>query len=353
MTLTDFVRDASRESTGTLQAVRGRIASLYSDKIGCEQRLAGVREDTAQAKSRRSANVEIINGLKIEEAGLLKEIGRLKFLLSEKQKEIERAKSDLDAKEAEVTGQRRSEQTELKVMEKLDRRISQAEEEVTRLTRRISDARLSGLAGYLDGVWNKIFSIDISLEKMREKNRAYEEFLVARHEDPGIADLIESLEEWKQILETAAPKGVRETAQLQINDITRRLNEKFPGALEVSEKDSVVTELEELHYFSPDGESTVIFLPVPVRLWHQVSGGQPNKEGERAVRMIWEFINSYKLSPENASFILFKDRYCGLRLSQVDEDLMRDPITVKICPGGEISFVLSEVPTELVEDLKS
>lgn len=353
VTLNDFVRDASREPAAALQAIRERIAFLYSEKEGCEQRLVVVREEISQVKSTRGKHVEVIEKFRSEEAGLLKEIGRLKFLLSEKQKEIERAKLDLDEKESEVASQRRNEQTEAKKIEELERRVDQAEDEIARLSQRVSDAKLLGLGGYLDSIWNKILNIDTSLEKMREKNRAHEQFLAARHEDPEVADLVESLEEWKHIFGAAAPKRVRETALGQIDDITRRLNERFPGALEVSEKGSGVAEVEELHYFSPDGGSAVIFVPIPAKVWYRLSEGQLDREGECAVRMVWELINCCKLSPESASFVLFKDRYCGLRLSQMDEDLLRDPITVRVCPGGEVSFVLSEVPTELVEELKS
>jgi len=271
--------------------------------------------------------------------------------LSERQREEEKVRFSIEDAQTLIGRLNKDEQSEQTNIQRIDEEIEIKEKEKERHKQRLLAACHSAFKRYLDDLWSRLLNLISAEDAMKEKTAARDNLRKARHEDPEIASLCEAREEWTRILSSAVISSVKATAKTELDKIKLELDRRFPGALEVDEKLTTIGEMEELFYLpSWQGSALKVFLPIPVPTFESLNSSETQTPQKVAMQLIWSIVQSWHLRADNSCFQA-DGIQCVLKTQTPETEIARTPVSLQLPAGSSVSFIMSQLPNELMEAL--
>lgn len=288
--------------------------------------------------------------LKVQEID--RQIKELQARLRERQKEHERVEAEYSAAKGAAADRLRDGQRARKEAEEWERKVAEVRERIQTYQMRLREERRAALRKYLAALWTRLLEADRKAASGMEARAELDRLNRARHDDPRVAELWEARQEWLRIAQSAGPPPVRETARREVQKIEEDLERRFPGALKVATA-GTLDDLEEV-YLCPRaaGDGWKLLLCIPAEICESLNAGESASTQGLAARIIWAFARGIQNEgghgePWRSRFDV-QQGYLVMFVDGGPENIKdRETIAVALSGGGRVTFMLSELPTEI------
>lgn len=350
MGLDDLIRSRSREPSDALARLEQELDRNRKERASALDR---ARRSRAEADRLRSVSTEreaTARKIQSQIADLEEQLQQLRARIEARQSELRECSDALSEVDRKVSEQRKLDRSDTDRAEALATEISNAENALERERGRLREARRAALADYLQALWGRIKEVSASHETNRSALEARRNLEAQRHQDPELASLWEAREEWRRIVQTSGPSLVVKTARTELDRIDQQLEARFPGALQASQGNQGLSEIEEL-FLAPrprDGGSWIP-LPIPLSIWRSIERGDHGADEALGMRLIWALSRALPPSRYRGGFFA-GDFCCGLSTDAAESDLAQiESIGFPLPGGASVAFILTSLPREVVD----
>lgn len=348
-TLPDLIRGATLEVEDAIRLVDRKVADLEASRRAADERLR--RAEVAQ---RESGAVLVVHRQETESLSTqLQEIEeQLRDLLSmkrEKERERDEALRKVSGFEEEVARVRKTLKRDEDERDRIESDLKSLDEERHRHRRSLIEARLRAVQQHAEKVWASIRVRATSVESRQMERAAAETLARARSEDPAVASLCEAREQWQKFLSGPTVPMVRDTAKRELEAIERELEARYPGSLKGRSAAQPDPDFEDIYWF-PKGESRMLLVPVPERIFQSVAEGREGPEEALAMRMVWTACRSGLIPGDRTRFRLIS----GLCVLEAEGDAgagFEEVVALDLGQGLSVSALISRLPGEIEEVL--
>jgi hypothetical protein len=238
------------------------------------------------------------------------------------------------------------------ISEKLQHKIQQLVNEKLQIKKKQISKQRDAIRFYIEGLEGRLVDRVTTQERISERVMSQKKFEKARHEDPEVMRLWEERLELKNLLEMARVSTIRGQLTNQIKKIEREIDSRFPGVLQRETNYDNNLQTEEIFFFSNGSNKLYILLPITPKKWMSLQTGIIDVQASSTLRLIWAIAGSLGLNGKNARIYNF----CEFFTLEISKDLFESSehtnISMPLPGNGEVSFVLSKLPKNIMEAIR-
>ena len=356
MTIADIIREQTYGVRDTLGSFEQQLGIAKAERDSAEERRRRASTDMSAQNAIERETKQALNQLEIAVRAITQELDEIDrkrreiidslFIKQEEQtKKDEELKKALKATEKahlDIKKEEKARQVAEDEVFKLQSEIKKFQESLTNKVLDCQDIYLANQAEQLQ----KVF---LSREQLAKEKREIEEFNIARHKDPAIAELYDQRVELKKFLANTVVPGVKQVLQASLADVESKISQKFPAAFKTDEPRLLDKKIEELLYYMNNDGNAVLLLPISDTDWESLSKKDGPAKASRILCFWWSLINELKLKSQDVS-INTQGKYIALETRfSAEEVAILQEFGLK-CENSEVAhFLLTPVPSELQE----
>jgi hypothetical protein len=333
-----------------MKGTENQVEEHLRNQGAAEARERKLKHEAGEIQSAISEQERTLRDLQLKAHEIQRQIAELQARLRERQRENERAEADHSRSREEQAQRLRDAAHARKEAEDWGRKVAEGRDRISQYRRRLQQERRASLQKYLDGLWTELIGLQQEVAGGNEARAAFEMLNRARHDNPHVAELWETRQEWLRIAQSAGPLPVRETARCEVQRIEGDLEKQFPGALKAAST-RTPDELLELYFFAwtaDGGYSLPLCIPNLVK--ESLDAGKSDPPETLAARLVWSFARAFEPPQTKAWRPRFEVQaeHLVMILDSVFEGGKDPPtITFPVGTSGRVTFMLSELPAEI------
>ncbi len=332
-------RDVLREIGKRLTKFETDLSALIEQRRQRAQELKYALQEGEQFRSeldRIAENIDRVNDeiceLTAKRQKLETHLEKTRESLSEREDGVSSCRSLYDDLQREISSR-------TKEKDQLDLEKSAIEE-------RHKEECRGALGTYLDATETTILGGASDRQRILLAKRKFEK---ASSEDAEVQQLKKDWEQCKRFLSEIDPQAVSvaQVLKSQMQEVERRIEKQFPGALsrDVSEEDAEEP-IELYSWHNTSSGRYVLFVPVPTKVWEQLQHDQQSPRVQHYLRLLFD-IFLWLEKPSNVKFFS-EERFLGL---ETEEDPSKKEGAYSEVEGKEVSFRFGQLPHEIEEAL--
>lgn len=350
--LQDIVREQTRPILDLLSGTEKEMEDHLRSQESAEARERNLKQEAAEMQPAISELERTLRDSQLKVQEIERQIKELQARLRERQKENERVEADYSTAKGAATDRLRDAARARKEAENWGAKVAEARERIQWYQMRLREERRAALRKHLAALWTRLLEADRKAASGTEARAELDRLNRARHDDPRVAELWEARQEWLRIAQSAGPPPVRETARREVQKIEEDLDNQFPGALKVAAA-GPLDELEEV-YLCPRaaGDGWKLLLCIPAEICESLDAGESGPTQGLAARIIWAFARAIQNDGGHdeqwSSRFEVQQGYLVMFVDGGPENMKdQETIAVALSGGGRVTFMLSELPTEI------
>jgi len=344
--LNDEMRSATATISIQLTTVEEQIRARGRDRSGASSTLDQLQaEIEAGRRSERDKNASV-DALEVKIADVREKLRKLNEEHDSLQAALEEAQTECGGASDHTRELELRYDKERRQMEHLASSLNKLVEDKQNLQASMRQASIGAFWSYLVKLGRELESAMQDSSEASRAAKARQALEEARHRDPDVMALMESRGEWRKMLDLANVPAVRTGVEKHLQEIEKRIDLLFPGALTVPAGPSDMIDVEEI-YYQTDADEAVVILPVRNAEKSEWSAHDPASIA--ALRLTWALSKALQLSTRDGDVVRV-GKFVGLRVPLHRVARKANDGAAMPMPGGRtISLLLSRLPTQVDE----